>query len=255
MSEIKDWSTTASLNNDVAPDGFPEGMAPSDVNNAARELMAAVRTYYDSPEWRDWGHTITYGSGTTFTTATGDGDTTSVYHVGRRIKAFGTVTTTIYGVISNSSHSTQTTVTVVWDSGSLSNESLTIWVGTDDRETFGGPIPVGTKMTFLQASAPTGWTQDATNNDRALRLVSGTGGGTGGTHPINTGHNHQWYNFNSGADDGSWNVVAFGATLAYASNANGGILGQSASASKLAADYYTTDEAFRYLDVIAATKD
>lgn len=41
-------------------------------------------------------------------------------------------------------------------------------------------IPSGTKMIFLQASAPTGWTQDAALNDRVLRLVSATGGGTGG---------------------------------------------------------------------------
>lgn len=39
----------------------------------------------------------------------------------------------------------------------------------------------GTKMIFAQASAPTGWTQDTSSNDAALRVVSGTGGGTGGT--------------------------------------------------------------------------
>lgn len=42
-------------------------------------------------------------------------------------------------------------------------------------------IPSGTKMLFFQASAPTGWTQDTSQNDRVLRVVSGAGGGTGGS--------------------------------------------------------------------------
>lgn len=45
-------------------------------------------------------------------------------------------------------------------------------------------IEAGTKMVFFQASAPTGWTQDASVNDRVLRVVSGTGGGTGGSWTI-----------------------------------------------------------------------
>jgi hypothetical protein len=56
------------------------------------------------------------------------------------------------------------------------------------------PFPSGTKMVFAQAAAPTGWTQDTTNNDKALRVVSGAGGGTGGTHafssPPSTAHTH-----------------------------------------------------------------
>lgn len=37
----------------------------------------------------------------------------------------------------------------------------------------------GTKALFVQASAPIGWTQDAVNA-KALRVVSGSGGSTGG---------------------------------------------------------------------------
>lgn len=44
--------------------------------------------------------------------------------------------------------------------------------------------PTGTKMLFHQAAAPTGWTQDATVNDRVLRVVSGAGGGNGGSWTI-----------------------------------------------------------------------
>jgi len=56
------------------------------------------------------------------------------------------------------------------------------------------PFPSGTKLSFFQASAPTGWTQDTGNNNKALRVVSGTGGGTGGTHgltsPPSLAHTH-----------------------------------------------------------------
>lgn len=44
----------------------------------------------------------------------------------------------------------------------------------------GTVIPAGTKMVFFQAAVPTGWTQVTNYNDYALRVVSGTGGGTGG---------------------------------------------------------------------------
>lgn len=52
--------------------------------------------------------------------------------------------------------------------------------------------PSGTKLVFYQASAPTGWTQDTGVNDRVLKVVSGTGGGTGGSWTISgvTVNNH-----------------------------------------------------------------
>ena len=39
-------------------------------------------------------------------------------------------------------------------------------------------IPSGSRTIFFQASAPTGWTKITTYNDKALRVVSGTSGGT-----------------------------------------------------------------------------
>lgn len=39
-----------------------------------------------------------------------------------------------------------------------------------------GGFASGTRMLFAQTSAPTGWTKDTTNNDAALRVVSGTAG-------------------------------------------------------------------------------
>jgi hypothetical protein len=37
----------------------------------------------------------------------------------------------------------------------------------------------GTKLLFVQTSAPTGWTKDVTHNNKALRLVNGTAGSGG----------------------------------------------------------------------------
>ncbi|MEZ0150122.1 MAG: hypothetical protein AB9Q19_12530 [Candidatus Reddybacter sp.] len=39
----------------------------------------------------------------------------------------------------------------------------------------------GTTMLFMQASAPTGWTKSVTHNNKALRIVSGAGGASGGS--------------------------------------------------------------------------
>lgn len=50
MSDIGDdtvWSETAASNNSSPPDGWPEGMAPSGVNNSAREGMAALKRFWN----------------------------------------------------------------------------------------------------------------------------------------------------------------------------------------------------------------
>lgn len=47
-------------------------------------------------------------------------------------------------------------------------------------------IPSGTVMVFYQGAAPVGWTQVTTQNDKALRVVSGAGGVFGGTNPFST---------------------------------------------------------------------
>lgn len=42
--------------------------------------------------------------------------------------------------------------------------------------------PSGTVSLFYRATAPTGWTQVTTHNDKMLRVVSATGGGAAGTN-------------------------------------------------------------------------
>jgi hypothetical protein len=55
-------------------------------------------------------------------------------------------------------------------------------------------VPAGTVMVFHQAAAPTGWTKSTSHNNKALRVVSGSGGGYGGTHDLtgapSTAHSH-----------------------------------------------------------------
>ena len=49
-----------------------------------------------------------------------------------------------------------------------------------------GDIQPGSRMVFWNATAPLGWTKIVTHNDKALRVVSGTGGGDGGSVPFST---------------------------------------------------------------------
>ena len=83
MTDIKTWSTTAAGNNAAPPDGFPEGMARSAINNSKREYKRAIRKAYEDWQWKEQNDTPTRTSNTTFTVPT---DKTAVYQVGRRMK-------------------------------------------------------------------------------------------------------------------------------------------------------------------------
>ena len=48
-------------------------------------------------------------------------------------------------------------------------------------------IPNGSVMAFFQSAAPTGWTKVTSQNNKVLRVVSGNGGGTGGTWATSSG--------------------------------------------------------------------
>ena len=131
MAGIKDYSTTAASNTSVGGISIAEGMLPSNINNAFRGLLVDIREWYNDGQWVIYGDgdasfTISYASSTSFTIA--GQDVTSFYHANRRVKAIGTSTGTIYGTISSSSFSTDTTVNVTWDSTGLQNETITVHV-------------------------------------------------------------------------------------------------------------------------------
>lgn len=150
MTGVNLWSTTPA-NNVNANTGvnWDEGMSPGAVNNSARAIMTDIRNMANDLIWFQYGkgdgvYAPVYASGTTFTIA--GADLTVPYHIGRRVKAVGSTTTTIYGTISNVAFSTNTTVTVVWDSGSLANETLTIYLS--QVPVTGSPVPQGAIPNF-----------------------------------------------------------------------------------------------------------
>lgn len=113
------WSTTAASNSATPPDGWPEGQAPSTVNDCAREMMAAIRTGLSDMQYIDQGHSPTQTGNVTFTVP---GDQTAFYDYGRRIKAMDA--TTQYGTVISSTFTTNTGVTLRLEAGGVLTASL-----------------------------------------------------------------------------------------------------------------------------------
>jgi hypothetical protein len=173
MAGIKDYSSTAGGNTSVGGISIAEGMLPSNINNAFRAMTADIREWYNDSQWVIYGDgdsafTVTYASSTSFTVSSAD--VTSFYHVGRRIKAVGSSTGTIYGSITASTFSTNTTVTVTWDSGSLSNETLTIYVGALSKTNSSIPDAVIGSANIADGSVTTAKIADT--NVTAAKLAS-----------------------------------------------------------------------------------
>ena len=132
-SNIKDYSTTQSSNTTLNTINIGEGMLPSNLNNALRALMKNTRDWFNDAQWIEYGdgdgtYTAAYASATSFTI--NGSDVTSIYHAGRRIKLIASTPGTIFGTIASSSFSSNTTVNVTWDSGSLSSEAITnVYIG------------------------------------------------------------------------------------------------------------------------------
>jgi len=136
---IKSYSATPASNNSASPNGAPEGMAPSGVNDSMRQMMAETRRWYEDPAWIDYGYTYSYVGAASFKVSTID--VTANFVVGRRVRIVGSTTGTIYGTIATSAFSTDTTVTVTLDSGTVQNETLAVSIG---MPSLGNPIVVST---------------------------------------------------------------------------------------------------------------
>ncbi len=144
-------------------------------------------------------------------------------------------------------------------------------------------FPTGTKMLFVQTSAPVGWTKDTTHNDKALRVVSGSAshGGSSAfstvfaartlsvanlpehTHGPGTlttssdgAHTHTYEKRINGAGGAEPGSSLFGDPQTTSTSSNGahthtlasGVTGSTGSGTAL-------DFAVHYVDVIIATKD
>jgi hypothetical protein len=126
----------------------------------------------------------------------------------------------------------------------------------------GGGLASGTKALFVQTNAPTGWTKDTDQNDKALRIVSGTPG-TGGTSAFSTvfgltatdahtlteseipAHTHGLTRKTNQGSSDFIHPASGGGETAFNSGSTGG----SGSHS------HNMDLQVSYLDVIKATKD
>ena len=136
MSGFKSYSTDPNANTAM----FAEFQSASSVNDGARQLQADAAAHYFDHDWIEYGKGNGAGDGTTadytssYVSATQarilSADVTAAYHVGRRVRATGSLTGTIYGTITATTYSgTYTEVTVAWDSGNLENETLRFYLG------------------------------------------------------------------------------------------------------------------------------
>lgn len=165
---ISSYATTAAGNN-TGGALFPENMTANLVNDSARQMQADIRNWYQDAEWITWGDTTTYVASTQFKIS--GSDVTARYSVGRRVRVVGSSTGTIYGKITTSSFSTDTTVTVSFDSGSLSNETLTVSIASIK----GGTSAQSIDVTGVKNAADT----TAANTFSATNTFSGLINSTG----------------------------------------------------------------------------
>ena len=115
--KIGRWSTTAANNNATPPDGWPEGQAPSTVNDCARENMAAIKTAMQDMDFFDHDFTPTFVNANSFTVP---GDQTARIVANRRLKLFDG--STIYRTVATASYTVVTTISL--DAGTAITSSL-----------------------------------------------------------------------------------------------------------------------------------
>lgn len=105
-----------------------------------------------------------------------------------------------------------------------------------------GEFPKTTAISFFQAAAPTGWTKQVVQNDKFLRVTSGSGGGSGGSWELaaEAAHTHTHNHSHSLTPGTAWAQIADNALLflnritvgSYSYNwVTGGTGGGSASSS------------------------
>lgn len=148
-SEISIWSTVPNANGTLGatPIYWPEGQAPSTVNNCARQMMAAIRDQWNDAVWFNWGYTVTRVSGNSFTVVTASWNTVTianVFQTGGRIKLNDT--STLYGAITTVSVSAASVlVTFTPDASSLTASFSSVYnsIITPDLKSLppGGGIP------------------------------------------------------------------------------------------------------------------
>lgn len=143
------WSTIAGNNNATPPDGWPEGQAPSTVNDCARENMAAIRAAFSDLQYFDQDYTPTQIDATSFSVP---GNQTSAIHAGRRLKLFDA--STFYATVQTASFTVVTTINVATDNGETLTSSLSSF-GISVLSNSNNGIPRGVNLTASAIAAAT----------------------------------------------------------------------------------------------------
>jgi len=192
MTNVSEWAVSAGLNNSAPPHGWPENMARSAVNDCAREMMGALARWFKDAN----GSLVTGGSADNYTVTTNNGatalnDLPLLSVRADRANVGSSVTLNVDGL--GAKALVKSGAGGLFNAGEIALNQLMI-VGynpTLDRFELVGPAPgpfgAATKMVFGNAAAPAGWTKVLTDDNKALRLVTGgTGGAAGGTTPFST---------------------------------------------------------------------
>lgn len=174
MSNIKSWSTTPASNNSAPPQGAPEGMAPSTVNDIIRQQMSDHRTQWEDGQWFDYGFSISYTSATVL--RFNQTSQAALTHANRRVKA-GVGAGVIYGsILSTSVTSSDTVFTVTWDSGSADASLSYVELGimTFTNSALPSAIPSYVTDTFLatEQASTSGTSIDFTGIPARVRRIT-----------------------------------------------------------------------------------
>ena len=183
---IGKFSSTAGSNTGVQTVNWAENMAPSNVNNAARELMGHIRDMYEQLgdgyfEYGDGDGTYTVARSDADTiTITSSSDISSVYFAGRKIRITDGGSNVVEGTIASSSHSS-TTQTVNLTGISLASGTPTKVELGIDTAAFGGRVIFDDDGdTYMEAPTDdtidiyAGGAKDVTISANAVNILSGT---------------------------------------------------------------------------------
>jgi len=122
----------------------------------------------------------------------------------------------------------------------------------------------GTVVLFYQTNAPTGWTKLTTQNDKALRVVSGSGGVAGGTNAFSTvfaqtvvgSHTDTTAEMPSHAHGTALQQnTCGGAGISYLNPGGAGAFLQTNAAGGGGAHNHTITMSIQYIDIILCSKN
>lgn len=187
------WSQVAASDDSADPTiNWLEGMAPSAVNNSGRAMMAALAKYRDDTS----GKLVLAGTSTAYTVSSNqifaslalmDGaELTFRIPAGTTSGASPTLNVDGLGAKALNQASSVAVATGALVAGAAYSgvylNATSEWIvrGTS------GTVPSGMKVMVTSSACPTGWTVDATFNDRTIIISSSAGGATGGTNSFTT---------------------------------------------------------------------